>query len=152
MLSINRNFNSSQNVNFKSRILQNSEYKSALNYAQHNSYIDTAHPEKSVELLKALDGLYFDGKQNFIEIHVRDNKVLTLENGKINKKYTVKSTGDKGLDTLNAIVNYAKQNNAYSKMPVCFNEEKVAKAQKALDSAIERMYAELRTKIDKMLY
>ncbi|HIU87061.1 TPA: hypothetical protein IAD52_08825 [Candidatus Spyradomonas excrementavium] len=153
MLSINRNFNSSQNVNFKSCILDNAEYRSALNYAENNLYIDSAHPEKGIELINALYGIFHDRKKyNFIEFHVRDNKVLTLENEKINKKYTLKSTGNKGLDTLNAIVNYAKHNEVYSKRPISLYEEKVAKAQKALDSAKKKMYDELRIEITQIKY
>lgn len=149
MLSINTNQNRS-NVNFKSHIKENNFFKSGLYFAKDNLKAG-ADTEKGLDLLRAINGIQNDGKHDFVTFNARQNHIYTSINGKKAEKYTFLSTGNPGLDAHNAIVNYAKQNNAYSKKPLCSSEEKVNNLQKDLEKAKKKMFAELRGQINRIL-
>ena len=137
----------STSKSFKSQIIANDYYKSAIKETK-TDFSMAGYLNKGLRTVKALRGISEDGNHNLLEFFIKDNKVFTKVNGSIDKQYTFKSKGNKGADIQAAIINYAKETSSYSEAPLSKAEEKVIELQLLLGQAKVQLYKEMQNKLN----
>lgn len=138
----------STSPNFKSHIRENDYYHAAIDSAKNDLRPDGFY-ERGVNTLKALEGLSYDKKQDFVEFFQRDGKVYTKINGAIDETRTFPAKNRYGTNAQYAIIQYAKSNNSFSEEPLSDSEKKVIAVKENLANAEKAMCKDYKNRLNR---
>lgn len=128
----------STSPNFKSIIKENDFYMAGIKSAQKDLEPEGMN-ERGINTLKALEGLSFDNKHDYVEFFQKDGKVYTKVNGKIDKTKTFEAKDMYGINAQYAIYQYASSNNALLNKPFSDVEKRIQAAQDDSPEAQKRL-------------
>ncbi len=138
----------SASPNFKSHIIENDYYRVAIKSAQQDLTSGGAY-QRGINTLKSLEGINLDGKHDLVEFFQKDGKVYTKINGAVDESRTFPAQKKCGINAQNAIINYAKSNNALTKEPMFDSERKVLAVKAELKKAEDVMCRDLKSRLNR---
>lgn len=137
----------STSPNFKSHIKTNDYYRAAIDSAKNDLTPNGFH-RRGMNTLKALEGISYDGKQDFVEFFQQDGKVYTKINGAIDENRTFWAQNGYGTNAQYAIIQYARSNNSFSEEPILDSERKVIAIKEELVNAEKTMCRDFQNKLN----
>lgn len=137
----------STSPNFKSHIKENDFYRAGIESAKNDLTPHGFH-QRGINTLKALEGIGFDKKPDFVEFFQKDGRVYTKINGAIDDNRTFWAQNSYGVNAQYAIIQYAKSNNSLSEKPLTEAEKKVIALKEELSNAEALMLKDYQNRLN----